>query len=613
MNIGQWVHFSVDDVIKCFKWIYETKPESIFDEVFLAKLKEWHDRYGIQFDLYIFERCEGFSIELLQEKYWRELEKQKHWLKLAWHGIDDFTNMGEIQSIDEEKVLLDSIDRTYRLIPETQRTQIARLHMWAGTEKILEHLNSYGINAFCTSDKGIQSYNLSEQEMKNIELYGGVYRKTIIYQSTDVRLDEFGDNILVEDLLKKIKRIQWKFPQKRLEIFFHEWIFEEIISKIDMFLEKFLDNPYPLQINVGTVFENNFYFTTYNTQNLYKLDLIKNEINIVCILPCETYGRNFSNMIIRNGKIWLIPWDYEKIIIFDLVTKQFQSFDIPFLQEQKGKTKFRKAIEDENFLWLLPAKTKALIKIDMDKLVVYIYNNWPDEIYYDADCDMNFFMSFSLGNNIYLVKKGASHNLLVNKTTGKVSVLNYKLGYGYGMLINDNKYILAPYHKDDAIEICDINKNLVERICVPDDVWGDAEYFEFWYLKKIDNIIYLLPHEAKKILLLNLDDFSMEIIEIPSKEASTKWRNKVIGIYDVFRLSDKDYFIPYAANRIFVRDLFSNEMTYIDLAVHLNEINKEEFKLGLDLDESENYSLQNFLDNINDEAKHSEWTEIVNI
>ena len=88
MNIGQFVHFSIDDVIRCFQWIYEAQPDSIFDEPMLKKVKEWHDTYKLHCDLYVFEKCHEFTLEQLQDRYWEELKQNSSWLKLAWHQAD---------------------------------------------------------------------------------------------------------------------------------------------------------------------------------------------------------------------------------------------------------------------------------------------------------------------------------------------------------------------------------------------------------------------------------------------------------------------------------------------------------------------------------------------
>lgn len=83
MDIGQWVHFSIDDVIESLKWVYQNRPKSIFEEPMFGTLKKWHESYGINCDLYVFEMTAGFQLTDLQDNYWEELAKESDWLKLG--------------------------------------------------------------------------------------------------------------------------------------------------------------------------------------------------------------------------------------------------------------------------------------------------------------------------------------------------------------------------------------------------------------------------------------------------------------------------------------------------------------------------------------------------
>jgi hypothetical protein len=56
------VHFSVDDVIKVFRWIKENEPDSIFDTYFFETLRKLYRKHKVLTTLYLFEECENFNI-----------------------------------------------------------------------------------------------------------------------------------------------------------------------------------------------------------------------------------------------------------------------------------------------------------------------------------------------------------------------------------------------------------------------------------------------------------------------------------------------------------------------------------------------------------------------
>lgn len=49
------IHFSIDDVINSFRWMYRNQSVSIFDMNFYGTLREWHLQYGLKVSLYIFK------------------------------------------------------------------------------------------------------------------------------------------------------------------------------------------------------------------------------------------------------------------------------------------------------------------------------------------------------------------------------------------------------------------------------------------------------------------------------------------------------------------------------------------------------------------------------
>lgn len=87
MNIGQWVYIYIENVEKSFIWINQTYPTSIFDEYMFGKLREWHKKYGLIYELH----CNGENSDSvlfdLPSRYMEELVEEAYWLKLIKKSI----------------------------------------------------------------------------------------------------------------------------------------------------------------------------------------------------------------------------------------------------------------------------------------------------------------------------------------------------------------------------------------------------------------------------------------------------------------------------------------------------------------------------------------------
>ena len=85
---GYYAHFSVDD---CLFWVDLIKNsdnyKTIFENKFLADLRELHKTFGCVFSLFIFlEDCENHLFEQMPSTFATEFVENKSWLKFGFHG-----------------------------------------------------------------------------------------------------------------------------------------------------------------------------------------------------------------------------------------------------------------------------------------------------------------------------------------------------------------------------------------------------------------------------------------------------------------------------------------------------------------------------------------------
>lgn len=86
-------YFFFDDCIFFMRWIAQNKPASIFDEMFLGRLKKIHDKYNSKFLLNLFfqdDHHKDFTLADFPEDYKAEFQANKDWLKLSFHAKSEF-------------------------------------------------------------------------------------------------------------------------------------------------------------------------------------------------------------------------------------------------------------------------------------------------------------------------------------------------------------------------------------------------------------------------------------------------------------------------------------------------------------------------------------------
>jgi hypothetical protein len=79
-------HFLIDDVVWVLRDVARNRPRSLFDNPFLAMLKNAYKRYGVKTQLNLFYRLGDFDLSQMPDCYRREWEAQAHWLKLSFHS-----------------------------------------------------------------------------------------------------------------------------------------------------------------------------------------------------------------------------------------------------------------------------------------------------------------------------------------------------------------------------------------------------------------------------------------------------------------------------------------------------------------------------------------------
>ena len=108
-------NFFFDDCVFCMRSIAVNRPASVFDEMFLKRLKSIHEKYGTRFMLNLFfhdDHHRDFSLSDFPEDYKAEFQANSDWLKFSFHAKSEFPDR-PYQHADSAKMAAD-FDEIYR-------------------------------------------------------------------------------------------------------------------------------------------------------------------------------------------------------------------------------------------------------------------------------------------------------------------------------------------------------------------------------------------------------------------------------------------------------------------------------------------------------------------
>jgi hypothetical protein len=129
--------FSLDDNILFLKDIsdHAATYKSIFENPYLAFLKEVHDTYGTKIHLNIYYQTEGFNLSQMTDKFRNEWKANSGWLRLSFHALQNKPDNPYLNSgYDEVKKDCEMVKAEIRRFAgEEQFDYVTTLHWGAAT------------------------------------------------------------------------------------------------------------------------------------------------------------------------------------------------------------------------------------------------------------------------------------------------------------------------------------------------------------------------------------------------------------------------------------------------------------------------------------------------
>lgn len=102
-------NFFFDDCVFALRSVAKNHPESVFEELFLGRLKKIHDLYGTKFTLNLFyndDHHKDFNLSNMPETYKAEFQANADWLRFSFHAYSEFPDR-PYQNASAEKLAKD--------------------------------------------------------------------------------------------------------------------------------------------------------------------------------------------------------------------------------------------------------------------------------------------------------------------------------------------------------------------------------------------------------------------------------------------------------------------------------------------------------------------------
>ncbi|MDR2594954.1 MAG: hypothetical protein LBC87_09330 [Fibromonadaceae bacterium] len=206
------IHFSIDDVVKAFRYLTKNCPASIFDVRLFGKLREWHREFGLIVSLYCFNEIDDFTLSQIPEKYMEDFRASCDWLKIGFHGkCGNYPFKHEVDYITG----FESVEQAISQLG-AGKTNILRLHSWQATQSQKKFLFEKGIKILLYPNEGIEYDN-------NDAFYDGI----ITHWRTRVWFEK----------IELINEKSLCIGMERIVAFTHERCFEYEAQKIEKALK----------------------------------------------------------------------------------------------------------------------------------------------------------------------------------------------------------------------------------------------------------------------------------------------------------------------------------------------------------------------------------------
>lgn len=273
-----------------------------------------------------------------------------------------------------------------------------------------------------------------------------------------------------------------------------------------------------LQFVCGVIVNDTLWVSAERHNGLYKVNLSTNKAELVCRFTEEDLLRYelYQKMIHYGNKLILIPWRAKSIAIYDMVNGDME-YITPDYDAIYGLPKFSEAFVHENYVYMFPAVTPNIVRLDLDtkeisylpecckdlaqpnkKITIFSGGEYSNEHIWIATTQTNCLVEFSPNDNTYKI-----HSIGENKAGFRDVAITDDGKKMY--LINTDNEVIEWNREQDKTKI----------------IWRDSSntFSKFHRIVWLKQCLWLIPRDGnglKKIEVLEDGSFKAKEI-LPSQ------------------------------------------------------------------------------------------------
>ena len=196
-------HFSVDDVFKSLIEIADEKID-VFEHPFFSFLKELHDEFGVNVDLYLFfqEVIDG-RLRTLRDvsDSIKQTLNDNPWIRFGPHSLDQAATPYS-ETPEEQKAIFDQIyNEIYRFSGKKNMSKWVRLNYFSESYELKDYFNEHGVEALFTTDKDRITTRIPEPVNESLRQKGFAEYNGFKFIRTHIRTENLAnEGVKAEEL-----------------------------------------------------------------------------------------------------------------------------------------------------------------------------------------------------------------------------------------------------------------------------------------------------------------------------------------------------------------------------------------------------------------------------
>lgn len=307
-----------------------------------------------------------------------------------------------------------------------------------------------------------------------------------------------------------------------------------------------------LYINMSLRVGHFLYFTSINSCNLYKMDIMTKEVYVEMKYPCELLGApKFVKMISYGSKLWMIPCDYDEIVVYDLVSRTITSLRIPNVNIFCSyDTNFIEPIVDGKYLWLHLSDRPITIRLNMEQYSVCFYYLQSSSLKFNQlpePCMESMVIS---DRGLYLFRDKSNKSIKIDLETNAIEPCEYNVCSRIGEKITEETVLFSPAQKGQSLLLLNLHSREEKQINLPEWIWGNDEQIQYVFIRVIGSYAYLLPYYANAIIKMHIQTKELKYISLTDMKADSLSECDKYSVWDLVNIDDEIWGIPYMGNSI---------------------------------------------------------------